>query len=69
MEGRINLTLVINETDIQLNPEIELMSKAMDFAKNMGKNLSSTYGQKPLDTTTDALKTASKIQRERGLSK
>ena len=34
------------------------------FAKNMGKNLSNKYGQKPLDSakksTTDATKTASK---------
>ena len=36
----------------------------LSFAKNMGKNLSSNYGQKPLDSakksTTDAIKTASK---------
>ena len=36
----------------------------MSFAKNMGKNLSSKYGQKLLDSakklTTDAIKTASK---------
>ena len=34
------------------------------FAKNMGKNLSNKYGQKPLDSakksTTDAINTASK---------
>ena len=36
----------------------------LSFAKNMGKNLSSKYGQKLLDSakksTTDAIKTASK---------
>ena len=36
----------------------------MSFAKNIGKNLSSKYGQKLLDSekksTTDAIKTASK---------
>ena len=36
----------------------------MSFAKNIGKNLSSKYGQKLLDTakksTTDAIKTTSK---------
>ena len=36
----------------------------MSFAKNMGKNLSSKYGQKNLESakklTTDAIKTASK---------
>ena len=36
----------------------------LSFAKNMGKSLSSKYGQKLLDTakksTTDAIKTASK---------
>ena len=36
----------------------------MAFAKNMGKSLSNTYGQKLLDSakkfTTDAIKTASK---------
>ena len=36
----------------------------LSFAKNMGKNLSSKYGQKPLDrdkkSTADAIKTASK---------
>ena len=36
----------------------------MSFAKNMGKHLSSKYGQKLLDSakisTTDAIKTASK---------
>ena len=36
----------------------------MSFAKNMGKSLSSKYGQKLLDSakksTTDAIKTASK---------
>ena len=36
----------------------------MSFAKNVGKNLISKYGQKPLDSakksTTDAIKTASK---------
>ena len=35
----------------------------LSFAKNMGKNLSNKYSQKPLDTvkksTTDAIKTAS----------
>ena len=38
----------------------------MSFAKNMGKNLSSKYGHKILDSakkfTTDAIKTASKKQ-------
>ena len=37
----------------------------LSFAKNMGKNLSNKYGQKLLDSakksTTDAIKTASKI--------
>ena len=37
--------------------------KFLSFAKNMGKNLSSKYGQKLLDgakkSTTDAVKTAS----------
>ena len=37
----------------------------LSFAKNMGKNLSNKYSQKLLDSakksTTDALKTASKI--------
>ena len=41
----------------------------LSFAKNMGKNLGSKYGQKPLDiaikSTTDAIKTASK----RGIQK
>ena len=37
----------------------------LSFAKSMGENLSSKYGQKPLDSakkksTTDAIKTASK---------
>ena len=36
----------------------------LSFAKNMGKSLSNTYGQKLLDSTkkstTDAIKTASK---------
>ena len=36
----------------------------LSFAKNMGKSLSSKYGQKPLDSakksTTDAIKTTSK---------
>ena len=36
----------------------------LSFAKNMGKNVSSKYGQKPLDSakksTTDPIKTASK---------
>ena len=35
----------------------------LSFAKNMGKNLSNTYGQKPLDSakkyTADSIKTAS----------
>ena len=41
----------------------------LSFAKNMGKNLSNKYGQKPLNSskkyTTDAINTASKraIQR------
>ena len=35
------------------------MSKAMDFY--LDKNLSRTYEQKPLSTTTDAFNTASKI--------
>ena len=41
----------------------------MSFAKNMGKNLSNKFGQKPLNSskkyTTDAINTASKraIQR------
>ena len=38
----------------------------LSFGKSMGKNLSSTYGQKLLDSakkpTTDAIKTASKGQ-------
>ena len=37
----------------------------LSFAKNMGKNLSNKYDQKGLDSakksTTDAIKTASKI--------
>ena len=43
----------------------------LSFAENMGKSLSNTYGQKPLDSakksTTDAIKTASKraIQKNR----
>ena len=36
----------------------------LSFAKNMGKNLSNKYGQKPIDrakkSTTDAIKTTSK---------
>ena len=43
---------------MRLNPKIEFMSKAMDFyplQKNMGKNLSSKYGQKLLDTTKEVI--------------
>ena len=50
IEERINLTLVIDDksiySDIQLNPEIKYMLKAMDFnqlLKLMGQNLSSKY--------------------------
>ena len=43
---------------MRLNPKIEFMSKAMDFyplQKDMGKNLSSKYGQKLLDTTKEVI--------------
>ena len=50
IEERINLTLGIDDksiySDIQLNPEIKYMLKAMDFnqlLKLIGQNLSSKY--------------------------
>ena len=58
IEERMNLTLVIDDksiySDIQLNPEIKYMLKAMDFyqlLKLMGQNLSSKYEQKFFDST------------------
>ena len=49
IQGMINLTLVINDMDIPLNPQIKFLSKAMHFypLENMG----SKYEQKLRDTT------------------
>ena len=72
IEGRINLTMVIKKASIikmrySIEPGNKIYVKSycfLSFAKNMGKSLSSKYGQKPLDSakksTTDAIKTASK---------
>ena len=58
-EGKINLTLVINERDIK-RPGHRIYAKGfLSFTKTMGKNLRSKFGQRLLDTTTNALKTAS----------
>ena len=60
-EGKINLTLVINERDIK-RPGHRIYAKGygfLSFTKTMGKNLRSKFGQRLLDTTTNALETAS----------
>ena len=59
---------IIKIWDIQSNLEIYVIYVKgygfLSFAKNIGKNLSNKYGQKPPDSakksTTDAIKTASK---------